>query len=385
MRKCFLHVGTHKTGTSSIQNTLDDHRDDLAKHGFLYPRVGPFPSHSNIAWELAGHELFQQKNGTVDGLIEQIRASTQNVILSSEDFILAFPKEAFRSFIERLKQSQLEITILVYLRDPPDYFRSAYFEILKADCPFGFGPFISAMTDKKAIRWGSHYAGGIDVIDHLQQLATDKDIRMVARSYDRVKKSVVADFLSVIGLTPGDLGLDQERWDNPRTAIGNAFSLFYQNRTGHPPDENEAWLISCLADALDGREIHMSRPARRMLLASYEDQNQFLKRYGGIEELAEPEKELDDSISVSDLTPSLEEVFSEATVRFIERAALRLAGEFQVREPVQPVEVAPVVTQAANEGQLSRRRRMWYQIKPFVPPALVNLGRSFYYRKSRLS
>src|ERR1700690_4476721 len=35
---CFLHIGTEKTGTTSIQNFLSKNRPRLKKQGIIYPR-----------------------------------------------------------------------------------------------------------------------------------------------------------------------------------------------------------------------------------------------------------------------------------------------------------------------------------------------------------
>lgn len=327
-RRCFLHVGTHKTGTSSIQQVLDHHRADLSTHGFLYPRAGIVPGmsgHHNIAWELAGSGDHRREYGTIDDLVTEIGHSTQDVVLSSEDFTIAFARLTdFRSFIERLKRCGLRTAIVIYFRNPPDYFRSAYFQILTAGCPVGFAPFISAMAEDRIVRWDGHAAGGVDVVRSLQELATDEAIDVIARSYDKAKTSIVADFLSVIGLTLADLRLVTETRENERATIGDAFAMFYRNRRGRPPDAHEAWLIARLAEALAGADVHMSDGARRMLQAKHEYQRRVLRQYG----LDEPElgTEPGPSSAASDGAPCLEDVFSETTARFVEATARKLAA-----------------------------------------------------------
>lgn len=37
MAKLFIHAGTHKTGTTSIQRFLRDNRTNLEKHHIIYP------------------------------------------------------------------------------------------------------------------------------------------------------------------------------------------------------------------------------------------------------------------------------------------------------------------------------------------------------------
>ena len=327
MPRCFLHLGTYKTGSSSVQLTLDKHRTSLETLGFLYPRAGIVPElcgHHNIAWEIAGSPSYDRQHGSIAELISEISQSRQDVILSSEDFALALPLLAdFKSFLERLKQCGLEIAIIIYFRNPADTLRSAYFELLKAGCPVALGPFISAMLEDQIVRWGNRAAGGVDIVGALRQLATDKDISIIARSYDRARNFLIADFLSVFGLTLAELGVETEARKNERMMIGGALALFYRNRTGRLPDSREEWLISCLADALGGDDIHLSDRAKQMVWVKYEDQRQFLRQYGN-GELDISAQGARDSIAEWDTAPCLEDVFSVATVRFIEHTARKL-------------------------------------------------------------
>src|SRR5438309_11963248 len=46
---CFLHIGTEKTGTTSIQNFLAQNRDHLREKGILYPRAAGNQNHTALA------------------------------------------------------------------------------------------------------------------------------------------------------------------------------------------------------------------------------------------------------------------------------------------------------------------------------------------------
>ena len=39
-RHLIFHVGTHKTGTTSIQTMMQDNRDYFLEQGILFPRAG---------------------------------------------------------------------------------------------------------------------------------------------------------------------------------------------------------------------------------------------------------------------------------------------------------------------------------------------------------
>lgn len=49
MTDLVLHIGTEKTGSTSIQNALAVRRDQLAARGILYPRLTGTPNHTELA------------------------------------------------------------------------------------------------------------------------------------------------------------------------------------------------------------------------------------------------------------------------------------------------------------------------------------------------
>ena len=56
-----LHVGTHKTATTSLQAALVASSGELASDGTLYPETGRIHfGHHNIAWGLIGDERFDR-------------------------------------------------------------------------------------------------------------------------------------------------------------------------------------------------------------------------------------------------------------------------------------------------------------------------------------
>ncbi len=60
MGRILLHIGTHKTATTSIQHYLFDNREELARRGIFYPDYGligqrPHYAHLGIVNALSGH------------------------------------------------------------------------------------------------------------------------------------------------------------------------------------------------------------------------------------------------------------------------------------------------------------------------------------------
>lgn len=90
-KQIFLHIGYHKTASTTIQFLLNQNREILKSYGYLYPSTGLFVyGHHNIAWEILQSDLFSKDAGNLDRLLEEIHTSnTEKVILSSEDFVPA--------------------------------------------------------------------------------------------------------------------------------------------------------------------------------------------------------------------------------------------------------------------------------------------------------
>lgn len=50
MRRVILHIGTHRTGTTSLQRALADHPDELARQGFRFPEGLVYPDKHVELW-----------------------------------------------------------------------------------------------------------------------------------------------------------------------------------------------------------------------------------------------------------------------------------------------------------------------------------------------
>ena len=133
-RPVLIHAGTHKTGTTSLQMLFTRHRAELRDQGILYPAMGVWSggseveSHSNIAWELMGHVLFDSTSGTLDDLIDEIAASDcEKVLLSSEEFSCLFTRpDRLRDFKDRLESAGLAPQIALTFREVEEYAASLY-------------------------------------------------------------------------------------------------------------------------------------------------------------------------------------------------------------------------------------------------------------------
>lgn len=141
---CIIHVGTHKTGSTSIQDTLFRELSDPA---FEYAKLGR-PSHSTSFQHAflaspESHISLRSRNLTDDEVLKICRrarlkikravseAAAPTVIFSGEGIILLDEAELerMRDFIKR---RVAKISVVCYVRAPQGYMQSAYQERIKS-------------------------------------------------------------------------------------------------------------------------------------------------------------------------------------------------------------------------------------------------------------
>jgi hypothetical protein len=130
-----LHIGTHKTGSTSLQTMIAHNLRWFGDQGLYYPSTGrgPGDGHHNLAWELNGDERYDPAAGsTADLVVELDQVQARSVLLSSEDFEYLYRRPAkLARLCQELEQLGFTIRVLVVLRRPPDYVESLYSELLK--------------------------------------------------------------------------------------------------------------------------------------------------------------------------------------------------------------------------------------------------------------
>jgi hypothetical protein len=136
-RVAYIHIGTHKTGTTSLQAMLGANSTALRDAGVYVPMTGRidrgFGAHHNIAWELGGDPRFDPRHGTIEALWREIdAANAPAVCISSEDFELLHVDPAA---MELLRVGFLALgyqpTIVLWLRPQADYLESLYATLVR--------------------------------------------------------------------------------------------------------------------------------------------------------------------------------------------------------------------------------------------------------------
>jgi hypothetical protein len=148
-KKLILHIGTEKTGTTSIQEFLSENKEELKKQGIFIPKspCGSAPNHRKLATacfndgntddSFVNFKIKDFKNWQVKTFKEiksELVSSPINThILSSEHFSsrLTSKAEILRLY-DFLKAIYSEIKVVVYFRRQDEYAVSLYSTHLKS-------------------------------------------------------------------------------------------------------------------------------------------------------------------------------------------------------------------------------------------------------------
>jgi hypothetical protein len=314
MRRCFLHIGTHKTGTTAIQVQLNNHRDRLAQRGFLYPKTGipdKHAGHHNIAWQLRGDHRFKPESGTLNDLFLEIDKSEHDIILSSEDFECTADK--LGSFISKLEQHGCKVAVVIYFRDQLTYSRSLYIELISVGYDRTFDHFLSEIIEHKMVEW-REWVFAYDyrsLLSLLPQAAT-----IIARSFCR-ETSVIGDFTSIVGLSPSDLKIDPEFRIHVQRPTSAAVANFYYNQTNRNIRRDYKSIMRLISRAFDGADIDLSVPSKQRLVGAFEASNRWMDERYGMPVLANMGRDIVSQALSSSPCLDLEAVFSTAALNLI--------------------------------------------------------------------
>jgi hypothetical protein len=131
MRKriCYIHVGPHKSGTTSIQWFLQQNRTELLKHGYFVPESETKGgAHHALAEGLASLDVGEHRQLLVTKSIRAIAETTSEaIIISSEalEGILENQKHA-KIFFGQIRELNFEPKLVLFPRNQPQWINSSY-------------------------------------------------------------------------------------------------------------------------------------------------------------------------------------------------------------------------------------------------------------------
>ena len=222
MARLVLHIGTHKTATTTIQDTFHANRDLLAQHGVVYPALGKHSGHHGlltdwIALPLA-YDLPDGGIGTLRALATQYVDSNVTLLLSSEEFSRGggaggrVDMAALAGIFDGFES----IKVVCFLREQWQFLQSVYLEIARSRTPPRPPVLIEQAFETGMVDglWCDYLA----LYDHLLTGFSPDMIHLVDFSTARQQKGgVLAAMLSFL-----DVSLDSETLVSVNNGVSNA-------------------------------------------------------------------------------------------------------------------------------------------------------------------
>lgn len=202
-RPCYVHIGTHKTGTTSLQSLLALNALELSFAGLYVPRAGRISpmhaGHHSIAWELLGTPRSEAYRGMLHALTSELHwRGEAAACISSEEFEFLAPlPDALERLRSGIRASGFEPHFVVYLRSQAEYSRSLVAELRKNDPELTLEAFCDGVLEQ------GEFAGS--VLDYHRLLAGFADVvgddRIIVRRYREHtldERDLLRDFLGVV-------------------------------------------------------------------------------------------------------------------------------------------------------------------------------------------
>ncbi len=198
-RLCYIHVGPHKSGTTSIQWFLQENRAELSKHGYFVPESETKRgAHHTLAEWLTGLDVGEHREPLVSRSIRAIAETpAETIIISSEALAgLLRNRQHTESFFNRVRELNLEPKLILFPRNQPQWINSSYASSVKSfRRSDSFERGVLGFAQSPAAR----FSRWID-------LAETHNAELIARPFTKeiLRRGVIPEFLRSIGITSSE-------------------------------------------------------------------------------------------------------------------------------------------------------------------------------------
>lgn len=201
-KKLYIHIGTHKTGSTTIQSILENEKKKLLNEGILY--LGLFYDHAKgmKSLEEIDEYLIKDFRQEVKKRIAQYEDRNPHTLVTSNEKFSGHDRWMYRNSTilaktlwQIFEPFGFDIKIIVYLRRQDKFLESAYKQKVKRDSSFTFDVYLKEETeDIYNFYWDSF-------LDSYAEFFGKENI--IVRSFDKKnllkKNSLIQGFGNIIG------------------------------------------------------------------------------------------------------------------------------------------------------------------------------------------
>lgn len=170
----FVHIGTHKTGTTSVQAFLRSHASELAQSGIIVPTAGTLSKdsgHHNLAFQLTGDTRYDPILGGLNELLAQLRHSTaRRAVISSEDLSgLVSRPDGLRRLETALGREGHSVSWVMFIRRVDDFSESMYTTLWGSGVRprFGYPGFVLSILASGKYCQNQRFGGSVHYFDFM--------------------------------------------------------------------------------------------------------------------------------------------------------------------------------------------------------------------------
>jgi len=199
MPRLFLHIGTHKTGSTVLQQTFRANSRLLAQRGIKW--LPPFPNVRTFTRQTAVDESFiQSYRQYLRQRVDRAKQGTHRYLMSYEGFS-GDPWTGYKNvgaIATMLNEVTAEFnpTIIVYLRRQDEFVESFYIQTIQGGRSWSFEEFLG-QTDASWYCWES-LVGSYARLFGRESIV----VRRYGKSFLPEKDSLLRDFVDVLGIGP---------------------------------------------------------------------------------------------------------------------------------------------------------------------------------------
>lgn len=287
MKTLYIHIGTSKTGTTTIQTYCGINREQLKSKGVLFP-IMPY-HYDRITKNRNGHFLYANiyENGVrnkekeeqvlkqeLDYIVDCFK-DYDNVLLSEESIWWATAtrrKSLWKYLQEHSQQNNYQVKIIVYLRRQDQFMMSRYNQILKTDTGGGTQRFYEYFKDMNGkYKCVMNYR---QRLDYMAKFFPKENI--VVKRFDRsyfYNGELNADFLHILGVEIDDTFAELPKDENLGISVQSGELKRVLNRLGTMTFAENQKLLQML------NECEELLPKREVSIMTTEHIEKFMKKF----------------------------------------------------------------------------------------------------------
>ncbi|QCP88304.1 hypothetical protein EYE35_21770 (plasmid) [Cereibacter sphaeroides] len=310
MARVVLHIGTHKTATTTIQDMFAHNADLLRQHGVIYPRLSRVAGHHGLVMEWNKlPDMYALPQGSIETLKQLARDYARvpgTLVLSSEEFSRGKPgaQVDFRAMRELLSDFE-SVSVVCVLREQWQFMQSIYLQASKERQP----PKPSTMVDS-VLRRDMTDGLWIDynlLYDHLLSAFAPEEITFL--DFDacrRHRDGVLGAMLDTLGC-----GLPASSLQVVHDGLSNVSPLALPTFAAcviTEPEQAAPWVIDCATGAF---RIEYGEEARSCLWTYPEFQQLFAYAKERNGRLSERRKAVQPEFRIAESDPEEKRVYRD--------------------------------------------------------------------------